>query len=122
LAGDALDLLATLPAESFDVVICDPPAFVKKKIDLQNGLRAYVKLNRDAMKLVRPGGLLVSASCSGHVKSADWNQVLLEAGQKAGRMFRSIHRGGHAPDHPVRPEFPEGEYLKCELGRIEYPY
>lgn len=120
--ADALEALAHLKPESFDVVICDPPAFVKKKADLEPGLRAYVKLNRDAMKLVRPGGVLVAASCSGLVKTADWEQVLQEASQKAGRMFRSIHRGGHAPDHPTRPEFPEGEYLKCTIGRIDYPF
>ncbi len=120
--ADALDGLSSLPAESFDVVICDPPAFVKKKTDLENGLRAYVKLNRDALKLVKPGGLLISASCSGLVKVADWDQVLLEASQKAGRMFRSIHRGGHAPDHPTLPHFSEGEYLKCSVGRVNYPF
>ena len=117
---DALDGLADLG--EFDVVVCDPPAFVKKKGDLEPGMRAYVKLNREALKLVRPGGILVTASCSGLVKSADWDRVLQEASGKAGRMFRSLHRGGHAPDHPVRPEFPEGEYLKCSIGRVEFPY
>jgi len=120
--GDALALLALFEPGFFDVVICDPPAFVKKKADLENGLRAYVKLNREALKLVRPGGVMVSASCSGLVKPGDWNQVLLEASGKAGRMFRLIHQGGHAPDHPTRPEFPEGEYLKCVMGRVEYPF
>jgi 23S rRNA (cytosine1962-C5)-methyltransferase len=120
--GDALETLPQLPAESFDVVICDPPAFVKKKADLENGLRAYVKLNRDALKLVKPGGIFVAASCSGLVKQADWDRVLLESSQKAGRMLRAIHRGGHAPDHPVRPDFPEGEYLKCFVGRVNYPF
>lgn len=120
--GDALDKLSELPAESFDVVICDPPAFVKKKTDLESGQRAYVKLNRDALKLVKPGGLLVASSCSGLVKAADWRQVMLDASGKAGRMFKSVAEGGHAADHPVRPEFPEGQYLKCILGRVDYPY
>lgn len=119
---DALKALGELPAASFDVVICDPPAFVKKKTDLENGMRAYVKLIRDSIKLLKPGGILVAASCSGLVKSADWDQILLEASQKAGRMLRTIHRGGHAPDHPVRPEFPEGEYLKCVIARVDYPF
>lgn len=122
LCGDAMDVLASLSPSSFDVVICDPPAFVKKKTDLTNGQRAYVKLNREAMKLVKPGGVMVAASCSGLVKTADWSQVLLEAGQKAGRMVKTVFVGGHAPDHPVRPDFPEGEYLKCTIGRIDYPY
>lgn len=120
--GDALEVLGQLPPESFDIVICDPPAFVKKKADLEAGLRAYVKLNREAIKLTKPDGILVASSCSGLVKSADWRQVLLEASQKAGRMFRQIAQGGHGPDHPLRPEFPEGEYLKCVIGRVNYPY
>jgi 23S rRNA (cytosine1962-C5)-methyltransferase len=103
-------------------VICDPPAFVKKKADLETGLRAYVKINREAMRLVRPSGLMVASSCSGHVKTADWKQVLLEASQKAGRTYKQFAQGGHAPDHPLRPEFPEGEYLKCTFGRIDYPF
>jgi 23S rRNA (cytosine1962-C5)-methyltransferase len=120
--GDALKILADLPAESFDVVICDPPAFVKKKADLESGLRAYAKLNRDAMRLVRPGAWFVASSCSGLVKSADFQRALLEASAKAGRMFRQLEQGGHGPDHPLRPEFPEGEYLKCLLGQIDYPF
>lgn len=120
--ADALEGLSELPPESFDVVICDPPAFVKKKADLESGSRAYVKLNRDAMKLVKPGGILVAASCSGLVKTAEWDQILLEASQKAGRMLQTVCRGGHAPDHPTRPEFPEGEYLKCSLVRVDYPF
>lgn len=120
--GDALDMLSTLPQESFDVVICDPPAFVKKKTDLESGMRAYVKLNRDALRLVKPGGVLVASSCSGLVKAADWRQVMLDASSKAGRMFKLIAEGGHAPDHPTRPEFPEGQYLKCSIGRVDYPF
>lgn len=120
--GDALDCLSELEPESFDVVICDPPAFVKKKADLEAGMRAYVKINREAMRLVKPSGLMVASSCSGHVKAADWKQVLLEASQKAGRTYKQFAQGGHAPDHPLRPEFPEGEYLKCVFGRIDYPF
>lgn len=120
--GDALEKLETLEQESFDIVICDPPAFVKKKADLEAGLRAYVKLNREALRRVRPGGLLVASSCSGQVRASDWRQVLADASGKAGRMFRQLAVGGHGPDHPIRPEFPEGEYLKCVIGRVDYPY
>jgi 23S rRNA (cytosine1962-C5)-methyltransferase len=120
--GDALKHLSKLPEGQFDVVVCDPPAFVKKRADLEAGLKAYVKLNREAMRLVAPGGLFVASSCSGLVKAEDWRAVLMLAAQKAGRMYKQSTRGGHAPDHPVRAEFPEGEYLKCTLGRIDYPY
>lgn len=121
-AGDALDGLDALGEGEYDVVICDPPAFVKKKADLEPGLRAYTKLNRDALKRARLGGLFVASSCSGLVKSADYQGVLRAAGQKSGRQFKQIVTGGHGPDHPVRPEFPEGEYLKCWIGRTDLPF
>ncbi|MBX3021776.1 MAG: class I SAM-dependent rRNA methyltransferase [Bdellovibrionales bacterium] len=120
--GDALKVLGDLAPESFDVVICDPPAFVKKKADLESGLRAYTKLNRDALKAIKPGGIYVASSCSGLVKPADFSRALLEAGQKSGRCFKQLAQGGHGPDHPVRPEFPEGEYLKCLIGRADLPF
>ncbi|NJL24831.1 MAG: methyltransferase domain-containing protein [Calothrix sp. SM1_5_4] len=121
-AADAMELLGEMDGESFDVVICDPPAFVKKKADSESGLRAYTKLNRDAIRLVKPGGVFVASSCSGLVKTDDWTRVLVDASAKAGRTFKQVLCGGHGPDHPVRPEFPEGQYLKCLIGRIEYPY
>lgn len=117
ICGDALEVLGQLPPESFDVVICDPPAFVKKRADLEPGLRAYTKLNRDALKCLKPGGLYVGASCSGLVKGEDWRQVLSDAALKSGRSLRHLFFGGHGPDHPVRPDFPEGEYLKAFIAR-----
>ena len=120
--GDAMTGVANLPEGQFDVVICDPPAFVKKRADHAVGIKAYAKLNRDAMRTLSPGGLLVASSCSGLVNALDWQDILVAAGQKAGRMFKQLAKGGHAPDHFVRPEFPEGEYLKCVIGRIDYPY
>lgn len=122
ITGDALAALGEMAGKSFDVVICDPPAFVKKKADLEAGRRAYVKLNRDALKLVSPGGLYVAASCSGLVSNEEWRLILAEAGGKVGRSFWRLAMGGHGPDHPVRPEFPEGEYLKCLIGRVDYPF
>ncbi len=120
--GDVLKDLAQLPEKSFDVVICDPPAFVKKRADHESGLRAYTKLNREAMRLAKPGGLYVASSCSGLVAASEWREVIAQASQKAGRMFKAVALGGHGPDHPVRPEYPEGEYLKCVFGHIEFPY
>jgi 23S rRNA (cytosine1962-C5)-methyltransferase len=122
LEANALEALADVKESSFDVVICDPPAFVKKKADLPQGLKGYAKLNRLAMRTVKPGGLYVASSCSGLVKGEEWNEVLVEASQTAGRMFKQVAVGGHGADHPTRPEFPEGSYLKCNIGRIDYPY
>jgi 23S rRNA (cytosine1962-C5)-methyltransferase len=118
---DALKAVGELAKESFDVVICDPPAFVKKKADLEAGVRAYTKLNRDALRLIKPGGLYVASSCSGLVRSGDWRQVMSEASLKSGKVLRRLYGGGHGPDHPVRPEFPEGQYLKCEIFTVEPP-
>jgi 23S rRNA (cytosine1962-C5)-methyltransferase len=117
--GDALKAVGELEKGSFDLVICDPPAFVKKKADLEAGVRAYSKLNRDSLRLLKPGGLYVASSCSGLVRSADWRQILTEASVKSGQGLRRLFTGGHGPDHPVRPEFPEGQYLKCEILSAE---
>ncbi len=122
ICGDALEVLGGLEPESYDIVVCDPPAFIKKRADLENGLRAYTKLNRDALKLLKPGGIFVGASCSGLVKAEDWRQVLMNASLKSGRVLRHLYMGGHGPDHPVRPEFPEGEYLKCFIARADAPF
>lgn len=117
--ADVLKSLSDLEPESFDVVICDPPAFVKKKADLELGLKAYVKLNRDALKTLKHGGLFVSCSCSGLVHEAEWNDILSEAALKSGRTLRQLAQGGHGPDHPVRPDFSEGRYLKCSIFRSD---
>lgn len=120
-AADALEALSTLQGP-FDLVICDPPAFVKKKADLEAGSRAYVRLFRDGMRLVKPGGLFVASSCSGQVKAGDFTGLMAGACQTSGRVFREALHGGHGPDHPVRPDFPEGDYLKCAIGRIDEPF
>ncbi len=120
--GDAMVKVAELPAGQFDVVICDPPAFVKKKADLIQGFKAYAKLNRDAMRTVSAGGIYVASSCSGLIGVEGWEEILVQGSTMASRMFKCIAKGGHGPDHPIRPDFPEGEYLKCTIGRVEYPY
>lgn len=120
--GDAMALIGELDPGRFDIVICDPPAFVKKKADLAPGTTAYVKLMRDAMRAARPGGVMVASSCSGLVGPVEWRDIMLQASAKASRTYRRLVQGGHGPDHPVRPDFPEGEYLKCEIGEIDYPF
>ena len=120
--GDALEAVSGLGEGVFDIVVCDPPAFVKKKADLPQGVKAYVKLNRMAMRTVSAGGLFVASSCSGLVKAPDWEEILVQSSMQAGRTYKQLIKVGHAADHPVRAEFPEGEYLKCVLGVVDYPF
>lgn len=113
--GDVLDGFAQLGSKSFDVVICDPPAFIKKKKDLPTGSQAYYKLNREAVRQVASGGLFVSCSCSGLFAEDDFRSMLARVAATSPEI-RWIARGGHSADHPQRPEFPQGTYLKSWIG------
>ena len=113
---DVLKDLAKLADQSYDIVICDPPAFIKKKQDIPNGERAYVKLNRDAIKKTKMDGLFISCSCSGHLDDLKFREVLIQAAGKSGRNIEWLWRGTHSPDHPELAEFPQGTYLKSWLG------
>jgi len=117
---DVVDGLANeIEKAAFDVVICDPPAFVKKKKDLPTGSQAYVKVNRDAIRKTRPAGLFVSCSCSGLFNEEEFREMLTKVATTAPRPVRWIARGSHGPDHPQRPEFPQGTYLKSWFGLID---
>jgi 23S rRNA (cytosine1962-C5)-methyltransferase len=117
---DVVDGLATaIEKAAYDVVICDPPAFVKKKKDLPTGSQAYVKVNRDAIRKTKPAGLFVSCSCSGLFNEDEFRDMLTKVTTTAPRPVRWIARGSHGPDHPQRPEFPQGTYLKSWFGLID---
>jgi 23S rRNA (cytosine1962-C5)-methyltransferase len=117
---DVVDALASeIEKAAFDVVICDPPAFVKKKKDLPTGSQAYVKVNREAIRKTRPAGLFVSCSCSGLFNEEEFRAMLTKVATTAPRPVRWIARGSHGPDHPQRPEFPQGTYLKSWFGLID---
>jgi len=111
--GDAFAELARLNAEGrrFDVVILDPPAFAKTEAEAPRALGAYANLTRLGVAVLRPGGVLVQASCSSRVDADAFFQVVNRAASAVGRPLREIERTGHALDHPVR--FREGAYLKC---------
>lgn len=98
--------------ERFGLVVCDPPAFVKSKKDLQAGLKGYRKLARMAARLVEPGGFLCIASCSHNVEPAAFARELAIGIERAGRTGRILREAGAAPDHPVHPLLPETGYLK----------
>jgi 23S rRNA (cytosine1962-C5)-methyltransferase len=103
----------------YDTIVLDPPAFAKSQRAAANALRGYKELNLQAFKLLRPGGTLVTCSCSHHVSSADFERVVAEAAGDAGRRVRLLERRGAAPDHPVVITIPETEYLKCLILRVE---
>ncbi len=102
----------------FDTVVIDPPGLAKRKEGLDTAKRAYHELNLRAMKLVSPGGLLVSCSCSGRVSKALFEEMLVEAARDAKREIQIIERRGAGIDHPVLPGLPETEYLKAFFLRL----
>lgn len=114
--ADVLDSFSRFAPGSFDVVVCDPPAFIKKKKDLPTGGAAYFKVNREALKRVRRGGLFVTCSCSGLFDEVEFRAMLAKVAAQYPHAVRWIARGSHSPDHPQRPEFPQGTYLKSWLG------
>jgi 23S rRNA (cytosine1962-C5)-methyltransferase len=109
---DVLQHLGQLPPRSFHIVIADPPAFIKSKKDIPTGQHAYLKLNTESLKLVRPEGLFVSCSCSGLLEAGAFVDIQKKAAVRAGRRLRTLSGGGHSPDHPTWLDFPEGNYLK----------
>ena len=103
----------------FDIVVIDPPSLLRKQKDLNHAMGVYTKLNRNALKLVREGGLLVTASCSTRISNEDFFQILRRAASGARVNARMIAFNQHAPDHPVDPAFPEGRYLKCIFATVD---
>lgn len=103
----------------FDVVILDPPKMARRQAAIRDALRGYHGLNVLGARLVKPGGLLVTCSCSGLVSRADFIGVLAEVSTTVRRPLRILEARGHAPDHPVSPACPESEYLKCFVCRLD---
>jgi 23S rRNA (cytosine1962-C5)-methyltransferase len=117
---DAFDALAALreAGEKFDVVIVDPPAFIKRRKDIPKGQAAYRKLNQLAMQLLPRDGILVSCSCSHHLAQDDLIAAVQQAARHLGRFAQVVEVGGHAPDHPIHPAIPETRYLKALFCRV----
>lgn len=103
----------------FDAVILDPPAFVKTRAALEKGLAGYKEINLRALKVLRPGGWLVTCSCSYHVSEAVLEAVVQDAARDAGRWVRLVERRAQARDHPVSLGVPETRYLKCLILEVE---
>ncbi len=117
--GDAFEAIKSLAAanERFGAVILDPPKFARTRGARDEALRAYHWLNRTALGLLEPGGILVTCSCSGLVTREDFLDVLVGAAQQAHRHVQVLEQRGASPDHPVAVNCREGEYLKCFICR-----
>jgi 23S rRNA (cytosine1962-C5)-methyltransferase len=118
--ANAFDLLKDYAASNhrYDTIALDPPAFAKTKRDLDSALRGYKELNLRALKMLRPGGILVTCSCSYHVSQADFLEMLASAALDAHRTLRLIEVRGQAKDHPVLLNVPETFYLKCVIAHV----
>lgn len=118
--GDAFDVLKALRAEGeqFDVIVVDPPAFIKRKKDHKEGLRAYHRINELAMRLLPEEGILLSASCSMHLHRDDLLDVLRSGARKTRRHAQIVFEGMQGPDHPVHPAIAETKYLKAFIARL----
>ena len=120
LRADAFSAMKAMHAdgERFDVVVVDPPAFIRRRRDAAAGLEAYRRLNRLAVQLVRDGGILLTASCSSHLRRDQLRDVVRSATQKGGGQAQLLEEGHQAPDHPIHPAMPESEYLKAFFVRV----
>jgi 23S rRNA (cytosine1962-C5)-methyltransferase len=120
--GDAFHVLAELgrgaehDADRYDIVVLDPPSFASSRAQVERALGAYAKLTRLGVAMLRPGGLLVQASCSSRVSADDFFSTVFESARRAGRPLHEIRRTGHAVDHPIG--FPQGAYLKALFARV----
>jgi 23S rRNA (cytosine1962-C5)-methyltransferase len=120
LRGDAQQVMKQLLAagEKFDLVVLDPPAFIKRKKDFRQGLAGYHQINELALRLVQPGGFLVSASCSMHLPADELLKLVQSGARHVDRRLQVLGLVGQAADHPVHPAIPETSYLKSWFLRV----
>jgi 23S rRNA (cytosine1962-C5)-methyltransferase len=115
---DVSEGLVQLPAAHYDIVIADPPAFIKSKKDIPIGKHAYVKMNTQAFRVVKKNGFVASCSCSGLLEEEEFRDAIRKAALRNHSEIRSVLRGGHAADHPTLMQFPEGFYLKMYVHYV----
>jgi 23S rRNA (cytosine1962-C5)-methyltransferase len=121
LEADAFELLRgwSESKETFDLIVLDPPAFAKSKRAVEGALRGYKELNLRALRMIRPGGLLITCSCSHHVGWSDLEAAVASAAVDTHRRVTLLERRGAAQDHPVLLNLPETEYLKCLICQVD---
>jgi 23S rRNA (cytosine1962-C5)-methyltransferase len=118
--ANAFDFLRERHKEGdrYDTIILDPPAFAKNKESLEGALRGYKEINNRAMRLLRPGGVLITCSCSHHATEPLFAEMLADAARDAGCWLRVLERRVQASDHPILLTVPETLYLKCFILQV----
>ncbi len=118
--GNVFDVVKILKQDNqrFDMVILDPPAFIKRKKDLKKGIEAYHRINMLAMQLLSRDGLLVSGSCSFHLPWDELRKGLHQGARHVDRQLQILEQGHLGVDHPIHPALPETDYLKCYISRV----
>lgn len=118
--GNAFDLLKgySEAGRQYHTIVLDPPAFARSRKTLETALRGYKELNLRALKMLRPGGVLVTCSCSYHVSEGDFLETVASAARDARRTLRLIEKRGQGRDHPVLVGVPETSYLKCLILQV----
>lgn len=118
--GDVKEFLtrSEVAAEKFDIIILDPPAFIKNRHKIKEGLVGYRKINEAAMRILPQGGILVSASCSSHLSLNDFRHMLANSAGRAGKNLQILETFTHGMDHPELAAYTEGEYLKVIFAKV----
>ena len=118
--ADVFDVLSSYSSARriFDTIVLDPPAFAKSRKQIEGAMRGYKDINLRALRLLGPGGVLVTCSCSHHVSEAMFLEVVAEASLDAGRTLRVLDRRTQAQDHPILLTVPETMYLKCLILQV----
>ena len=118
--ANAFDLLAGYASarREFSLVVLDPPAFAKSRGSLEGAARGYKDINLRALRLLGPGGVLVSCSCSHHLSEAMLLEIVAAASLDAGRKLRVLERRTQSQDHPILLTVPETHYLKCMIFQV----
>jgi 23S rRNA (cytosine1962-C5)-methyltransferase len=104
--------------ERFDTIVLDPPAFAKNRASVKSAARGYKEINLRAIKLLNPGGVLVTCTCSYHMSEQMFLEMIAEAANDAHRKLQLVEKRMQASDHPVLISVPETYYLKCVIARV----